>query len=93
MVTAVAALGTFTLRLTAAESPKLSSLALSFALFWIGSFAVCALYFTFIYPFYVSPSRHLPTVGGRHWLMGHAPELYYAAPGECSRKWYVSRML
>ncbi|OAR03135.1 hypothetical protein LLEC1_06589, partial [Akanthomyces lecanii] len=95
LVTAVAALETFALRLYSQEADRneaknglrLSSLALSFGLFWIGTFFVYGLYFTFIYPFYVSPTRHLPTAGGRHWLMGHIPVLFSAAPGECSRTW------
>lgn len=94
LVTVVAALETFALRLYSQEANnkannglRLSSLALSFGLFWVGTLFVYGLYFTFIYPFYVSPTRHLPTAGGRHWLMGHIPELFGAAPGECSRTW------
>ncbi|XWW96138.1 hypothetical protein V2A60_004109 [Cordyceps javanica] len=91
-VTATAALETLVHRLysqdaAAANQLKLSSLALSFGLFWIANVFVCALYFTFIYPFYVSPLRHLPSPGGRHWLMGHMPQLSKSAPGECSRTW------
>lgn len=97
LVTVVAALETFALRLYANEASeaiandanrlRLSSLALSFGLFWVATLFVYGLYFTFIYPFYVSPTRHLPTVGGRHWLMGHIPQLFSAAPGESSRTW------
>ncbi|OAA72924.1 cytochrome P450 78A3 [Akanthomyces lecanii RCEF 1005] len=94
LVTVVAALETFALRLYSQQAKneannglRLSSLALSFGLFWVGTLFVYGLYFTFIYPFYVSPTRHLPTAGGRHWLMGHIPELFGAAPGECSRTW------
>ncbi|KAJ3481184.1 hypothetical protein NLG97_g7889 [Lecanicillium saksenae] len=91
-VTATAVLQTVALRLYATngvtnEALKISSLVVPFALFWIGDLFICALYFTFIYGFYVSPTRHLPTVGGRHWLMGHIPQLYNAPPGECSKTW------
>ncbi|KAM3499357.1 hypothetical protein MY10362_007379 [Beauveria mimosiformis] len=93
LVTVLAALETLALRLYGRDAAavtddlKLSSLALSFGLFWIANLAVCGLYFTFIYPFHVSPTRNLPTAGGRHWLLGHIPELYSAPPGECSRTW------
>ncbi|OAA41828.1 cytochrome P450 78A3 [Cordyceps fumosorosea ARSEF 2679] len=86
LVTVAAALEALTLRYSKDEL-KLSSLALSFGIFFIANLAICGLYFTFIYPFYVSPTRHLPTVGNRHWLMGHMPQLYSSPPGECSRTW------
>ncbi|KAJ6785609.1 hypothetical protein PWT90_00481 [Aphanocladium album] len=91
-VTVAAALQTLALRLyltngVTNEALKISSLVVPFALFCIGDLFVCGLYFTFIYGFYVSSTRHLPTAGGRHWLMGHIPELYNSPPGECSKTW------
>ncbi|PMB64069.1 Protein LUTEIN DEFICIENT 5, chloroplastic [Beauveria bassiana] len=57
LVTVLAALETLALRLygrdaAATTNLKLSSLVLSFGLFWLANLAVCGLYFTFIYPFY-----------------------------------------
>lgn len=90
VVLVAAALETLALRWWNGSSDgkvKLSSLALSFGLFVIGNFVVCVLYFTFIYPFYVSPTRNLPTAADRHWLLGHMLQLWSAPGGRCSRTW------
>lgn len=59
----------------------------SFSLFWIGSFTLSCLYFVFVYPFYISPLRNLPTPPNAHWLLGHMPYMIKATPGTPSRKW------
>lgn len=69
---------------------RLASLSASFALLWAGAFGMCCLYFAFIYPFYVSPLRHLPTPDGAHWLLGHLSQLLVASPGVPLRKWYAA---
>lgn len=68
----------------------LASLVKPFALFLAGELAVSFVYFTFVYPFYVSPLRNIPTPEGAHWLLGHIPQLIGIAPGAPSRKWYAS---
>lgn len=45
------------------------------------------LYFTFVYPFYVSPFRHLPQPKGGNWLIGHGEEMRVQGPGVLARKW------
>lgn len=95
-ITVAAALGSLVLRLYSKrggaatnDAGGFGSLAMLFALLWIGSFAVCGLYFTFVYPFYISPLRNLPTPPGAHWLFGHMPYMINATPGTPSRYWYA----
>lgn len=51
--------------------------------------ATFAFYSTLIYPFFVSPLRHLPMPKGRIPLLGHGRELRIFGPGLMARKWYV----
>lgn len=54
---------------------------------WVNSFVAYILYSIFIYPHYVSPLRHLPTVPGGHWLYGHGRQIDSEHPGMPMRKW------
>lgn len=48
-----------------------------------------AVWTTFIYPFYISPLRHLPMPKGNHWLWGHGIKLLREPQGNPSKQWYV----
>lgn len=71
----------------------LASLVKPFALILAGELAISFVYFAFIYPFYISPLRDIPTPEGAHWLLGHLPQLIGVTPGAPSRKWYASQLL
>lgn len=94
-IAVAAALGSLTLRMysrtgdVAQNAGGLYDLAVSFAAIWIGSYVVGCLYFIFIYPFYISPLRNLPTLPNPHWLLGHMPQMMKTPPGATSRKWCV----
>lgn len=46
------------------------------------------VWFTAIYPFYVSPLRHLPIPPGKHWLWGHGLMLFREPMGAPASRWY-----
>lgn len=48
-----------------------------------------AIYWTFVYPHFVSPLRHLPQPGGNHWLFGHARKLLAEPSAHPARYWLV----
>lgn len=94
-------LGLFILSsLTGAAIPKLLHLDLaqlgvhpgtSYAAIFVGLFAVQSIAFSiyaiFIYPFYVSPFRHLPSPKGGLPILGHGIDLRKTGPGAMARKW------
>lgn len=61
-------------------------LAETFVGLWLGGSVVYCLYAVLIYPHYVSPLRHLPTVKGGHWLFGHG-QRFAAGTDEPTREW------
>ncbi|KAJ6779628.1 hypothetical protein PWT90_09416 [Aphanocladium album] len=46
-----------------------------------------ATYSIILYPFYISPFRHLPMPPGRHWLWGHAPAVMKVPKSRLAEKW------
>lgn len=51
--------------------------------------AVFAVYAILIYPFYLSPLRHLPSPEGATPFIGHGREMRRYGPGLMARKWCV----
>lgn len=54
-------------------------------------YAICILWWaiwtTFIYPFFISPLKHLPMPKGNHWLWGHGMKLLREPQGNPSKEW------
>ncbi|QYT02516.1 Cytochrome P450 [Trichoderma simmonsii] len=44
----------------------------------------------FVYPFWFSPLRHLPTASGGHWLLGHGKKILAAKPAVLFREWALN---
>jgi hypothetical protein len=63
------------------------ALQVFFALYF-AQIALFLLYAVFIYPFLLSPLRHLPSVKGGLPLLGHGIELRKYGPGLMAKKWY-----
>ncbi|KAJ6788126.1 hypothetical protein PWT90_09490 [Aphanocladium album] len=62
------------------------------AVFWTlfaGQTFLFALYATLIYPFFLSPFRHLPCPKGGTPFLGHGRELKVYGPGHMARQWYA----
>lgn len=59
----------------------------SFAALFFGQLFIYAAYAVLIYPFYVSPLRHIPTAPGGHWLLGHGMKIVKEVNGNPSREW------
>lgn len=57
------------------------------ALFFAQALVVYGVWGLFVYPAFFSPLRHLPTVPGRHWLLGHGKMILAAKPGAPMRDW------
>ena len=62
--------------------------AFSAGLFLVQAF-LWAGYTILIYPFFVSPLRHLPQPKGGHFLLGHGLTLAKRVPGLLAKEWYV----
>lgn len=87
-ITIAAAVGSLATRVydsSANQGPM--ALLYTFLGLWTAFFVVSSLYLMFIYPFYISPIRHLPTPRDAHWYMGHSHQLLSAIPGAPSRLW------
>lgn len=50
-------------------------------------FVVYGIWSLFVYPFWFSPLRHLPTAPGGHWLLGHGKKILIAKPAVLFREW------
>lgn len=70
---------------------RLVGLRVPSTLIFAGLFALQTTLFTvyavFIYPFYLSPFRHLPSPAGALPLVGHGRDLRRFGPGLMARKW------
>lgn len=67
-----------------------SFLLSTFFKLFFGQIFIYMIYAIFLYPFYFSPLRHLPTPKGNHWLFGHAPRIVKEPNGAPTRDWIVS---
>lgn len=65
------------------------SAVIFFTLFSI-QFGIYAFYAIFIYPFFVSPLRHLPQIQGGLPLVGQGIELRRKGPGVMAKQWQVN---
>lgn len=68
--------------------PEFTSYAVQifFSLFFVQALAWC-VYSIGIYPFFLSPFRHLPRPGGGIPLLGHSIAFGKYGPGALGRKW------
>lgn len=62
------------------------SLAVFTGLFF-GQVAIYSFYAILIYPYFVSPLRHLPQVKGGLPLLGHGIDMRRNGPGVMAKKW------
>ncbi|PNP50101.1 hypothetical protein THARTR1_09090 [Trichoderma harzianum] len=53
-------------------------------------FVVHGIWSMFVYPFWFSPLRHLPTAPGGHWLLGHGKKILAAKPAVLFREWALN---
>lgn len=58
-----------------------------FAAFFAGELLAYGIYSALIYPFYVSPLRHLPMPKGNHWLFGHALTIVKEPTANPAKRW------
>lgn len=49
--------------------------------------ALYSMYKVLIYPFYVSPLRHLPIPPNRHWLFGHGLVILREKNSDPAKRW------
>lgn len=56
--------------------------------FLLGGFA-WGVWWTFVYPKFLSPLRHIPSPPGKHWLWGHAFKIIAEPSGQPARTWFV----
>ncbi len=88
-VAASSALGAVIVIATVPDWPRVFG-ALSFAALFILQISVWGGWYMFIYPFYISPLRHLPTPPGALPLIGHSYSALAKGVGVSARHWYVS---
>ncbi|KAH7383505.1 cytochrome P450 [Cadophora sp. MPI-SDFR-AT-0126] len=67
-----------------------SSLFLAGGAFYLSFLFLFALYKLYIYPFYLSPLRHLPEPKDTSWLWAHASQIRSNHNGEPYRRWLSS---
>lgn len=89
MWTAVAAAGTYALRIFYSKDQTVMQLAKAFVGLWTAQFLVWFSFMAFVYPHVFSPMRNLPTAKGKHWLLGHGLTILRSEIGKPLRKWYV----
>jgi hypothetical protein len=65
---------------------KTQSLLVFFALF-ATQVSIYSAYAIFVYPYFVSPLRHLPQVKGGLPLLGHGISMRKNGPGVMAKKW------
>ncbi|UKZ79519.1 hypothetical protein TrVFT333_007274 [Trichoderma virens FT-333] len=53
-------------------------------------FVVYGIWSQFVYPFWFSPLRHLPTAPNSHWLFGHGKKILAEKPAAPFREWALS---
>ncbi|OAA73378.1 cytochrome P450 78A3 [Cordyceps fumosorosea ARSEF 2679] len=58
-----------------------------FAALWAAQFLAYGFYCMFIYPFFLSPLRHLPTASGWQLGLGHSVQAINKGLGPTGRKW------
>lgn len=63
------------------------SFSANFIILCSTAFLVWALWTTFVYPFFLSPLRHLPMPKENHWLWGHGMKLFREPQGNPSKQW------
>ena len=88
MWTAVAAVGTYALRIYSKDQTMMQ-FAKAFVGLWAAQFSVWFVFMAFVYPRVFSPLRNLPTPKGNNWLFGHAVTILRSEVGKPLRKWYV----
>ncbi|KAH7328415.1 cytochrome P450 [Stachybotrys elegans] len=85
-VASVSALGSSVLSY-AQNSRSWGFLAGSFAFVWYLQVTVWFTYSAIVYPYFLSPLRHLPEPAGSHWLMGQATTIRKEPTGAPARRW------
>lgn len=59
----------------------------AFVILWAVQFIAWGFWFMFIYPFFISPLRKLPTPPGWRWGMGHSVRAVGDGLGVTAREW------
>ncbi len=85
-ITIGSGLGAAAILFTAKEPSKLLGI-LAFAVLWTVQFVAWGFWYTFIYPFFLSPLRKLPTPKGWHLGTGHTIEAIGKGIGVTAREW------
>lgn len=86
----VSLLGAMLIRLLHLYDNKTQSLVVFFALL-VAQVSIYSAYAMFVYPYFVSPLRHLPQVKGGLPLFGHGISMRKNGPGVMAKKWQVMR--
>lgn len=86
LFTAVAAAGTLLFITQQQEWTRNLAIGAFAAVFGI-QMAIYSIYSLFIYPFFLSPYRHLPKPPGGDYLFGHTRQMVKEGLGTTARKW------
>jgi hypothetical protein len=84
---AISVLGCLLIKLLHLYDNTTQSFVMLLALF-TAQICIYSFYAIFVYPFFVSPLRHLPKVKGGLPLFGHGIAMRKNGPGVMAKKWY-----
>ncbi|PMB68733.1 hypothetical protein BM221_005314 [Beauveria bassiana] len=87
-ITISSSLGAAAVVFTAGEPTKALGLEV-FAVLWAAQFVTWGFWYMFIYPFFISPLRKLPTPRGWRLVTGHTIDAISRGLGVAARDWQV----
>ncbi|KAK8140988.1 hypothetical protein G3M48_001110 [Beauveria asiatica] len=85
-ITISSSLGAAAVVFTAGKPTKVLGLEV-FVVLWAAQFVTWGFWYMFIYPFFISPLRKLPTPGGWRLVTGHSIEAISRGMGVSARDW------